>query len=270
MPCLPFGDYYFTTQQMIDNFQTDYPNCSSLSGNVMIMNYEIDNLNGLIPIHTISGDLVIFKTNDLITLDGLDSLSNVGNDLFIGGYDVWPYYAEGNYQLEDISALMQLKHVGNQLFVMYNPKLVSLFGLDSIVFDSNNQITISENNMLSICNVKSLCNCLAGNCNEEINSNTDGCNSSQEVEAACLVSVHEFINKSEFVVFPNPATRSISILSDNKYTLNKVAIYNQIGQEVFNLTKITDNVDVSKIGQGIFIIELTTDKLIVRKKLIIN
>ncbi len=270
MPCLPYGDYFFSTQQMIDNFQTDYPNCSSLSGDVLIMNYYIDSLNGLIPIVSISGDLAIFKTSDLSSLDGLDSLTSVGGNLYIGGYDFWPYYAEPNSHLEDISALMRLKHIGMDLLVKYNPELPSLIGLDSIIFEGNNDIEIGENDILSICNVVSLCDCLSNNCNAEIYSNAAGCNSKEEVEDACLVSVPDFNTKSDFIVYPNPATKSISILIDSKTTLNKVVIYNQIGQEVLNTTEKTDKIDVSKIGQGIFIIELTTNKLNIRKKLLIR
>ncbi len=267
MPCLPYGDYFLNSQQKIDSFQTNYPYCSSLSGDVTIMNYEINNLNGLIPIDSISGDLIIFKTNDLTSLDGLDSLTSVGGNLYIGGYDFWPYYADGNYHLEDISALMKLNHIGIGLIVKYNPVLTSLTGLDSIVFEGYNGIEIGENDVLSICNVKSLCDCLAGNCNADIYSNATGCNSKEEVEAACLVSIPDLNIKTELIIYPNPTTKYISILFESKMTIDKVVIYNQLGQVVLNTTDRTNNIDISSIGEGLFIIEIYSNKLNIRKKL---
>ena len=40
--CLPEG-IEFTTQEQIDNFQTDYPGCIEIEGDVTIIGYEISN-----------------------------------------------------------------------------------------------------------------------------------------------------------------------------------------------------------------------------------
>jgi len=36
IPCLPFGNYYFTQQDEVDNFQTNYPGCNNLNGKLSI------------------------------------------------------------------------------------------------------------------------------------------------------------------------------------------------------------------------------------------
>ena len=45
-PCLPQG-ITFTTQEQIDNFQTNHPNCTEIEGGVKIEGNDITNLDGL-------------------------------------------------------------------------------------------------------------------------------------------------------------------------------------------------------------------------------
>jgi len=45
-PCLPEG-ITFSTQEQIDSFQSDYPNCTEIEGGVVIEGIDITNLDGL-------------------------------------------------------------------------------------------------------------------------------------------------------------------------------------------------------------------------------
>lgn len=45
-PCLPEG-ITFSTQEQIDNFQTNYPGCTEIEGGVLIEGSDITNLEGL-------------------------------------------------------------------------------------------------------------------------------------------------------------------------------------------------------------------------------
>ncbi len=59
--CLPEG-ITFTTQEEIDNFQTNYPNCTEIEGDVLIGGWNgsnITNLNGLNVLTSIGGNLEI-------------------------------------------------------------------------------------------------------------------------------------------------------------------------------------------------------------------
>ena len=53
-PCLPDG-ITFQTQAEIDNFQTNYPNCNEIEGDVIISGDSITNLNGLSVVTSIGG-----------------------------------------------------------------------------------------------------------------------------------------------------------------------------------------------------------------------
>lgn len=59
--CLPDG-ITFTSQEQIDNFQNNYPNCTEIEGDVTISGYDISNLNGLYVVTTVGGGLNINGT----------------------------------------------------------------------------------------------------------------------------------------------------------------------------------------------------------------
>ena len=54
--CLSDG-ITFTTQEEIDNFQTNYPYCSEIEGDVIIEGADITNLDGLNGLNSVSGFL---------------------------------------------------------------------------------------------------------------------------------------------------------------------------------------------------------------------
>jgi len=272
MPCLPNGNYYFTNQSQIDSFQTDYPNCSNLSGDVMINGWEIENLVGLNSIKSISGNLIILRTFALTSLDGLDSLASIGGDFYIGGWDQWPYFMEPNAYLVDLTALYGLKNIDGNLIIMYNTRLESLVGIDSIEFSNNNNnssITIVDNEKLTTCHVQSVCDHIAGNGNTEIYSNDEDCNSEEEVENACLVGLHDDVTKPAFSIYPNPASDILFISLEEGFNINQIIIYNNLGNKVLHKTNTVGAIDILDIGKGLFTIELTIDGIIQRSKLIV-
>lgn len=268
MPCLPYGNYYIDKQSIIDNFQTDYPDCTSLNGDVLIFNYDIDSLVGLIPIKSIAGDLAIFKTDNLVSLEGLDSLNTVIGSLYIGGYEFWPYYYIENVDLVDVSSLSNLTYIGYELIIADNLVLESLTGLDNVAPSVMESIEIIGNEMLSKCAIKSICNYISANKYIDIAYNDDGCNSKEEVEEACLVSTPDNNSYPDYVLYPNPTNKILNIQVEND--LSKVVIYNHIGEEVKSFMDVKNNINVSGIGKGFFIIELYINHSIIRDKIIVE
>ncbi|HEY9114613.1 MAG TPA: hypothetical protein VIN10_07920, partial [Bacteroidales bacterium] len=78
LSCLPYGDYYFTRQTDIDSFQSVFPECNDLKGNVIIDG--IENLNGLLQVTSVEGSVSI-TTFWMTNLSGLDSLKFIGGNL---------------------------------------------------------------------------------------------------------------------------------------------------------------------------------------------
>jgi hypothetical protein len=173
--CLPEG-ITFETQVEIDNFQTSYPGCTEIEGNVTINGDDITNLNGLNVLTSVGGSLTIgepwgWNANPaLVNLTGLENLTSIGGDLTLElnsilanltGLDnlsaiVGSLSINNNLLLTDITSLGALTSIGgglvlgNQSWLGYplgNPLLISLAGLEGIT--SLAGLTIIGNHALS-------------------------------------------------------------------------------------------------------------------------
>jgi len=120
-PCLP-NLYIVINQVQIDSFQTNYPNCTEIQGDVWIEGNNITNLNGLNVLTAIWGNLRIDNNGNLTTLSGLDNIDSIGGDLLI----------RGNNTLTSLTGLDNLTSVGGSLRVESNFSLINLTGLDGL------------------------------------------------------------------------------------------------------------------------------------------
>ncbi|MDP3444048.1 MAG: hypothetical protein Q8T08_14425, partial [Ignavibacteria bacterium] len=118
--CLPDG-ITFTNQAAIDNFQTNFPDCNEIEGNVLIEGTSINNLNGLSVLASIGGDLVISGNDSLTSLSGIDNLASIGGNLNIA------YNA-----LTNIEGLDNLISIGGDLIIARNNALTSLSGINNL------------------------------------------------------------------------------------------------------------------------------------------
>ena len=358
--CLPEG-ITFTTQAEINNFQTNYPNCTEIEGNVKINGNDITNLNGLNVLTAIGGYLSIgnyYSNNPVLTsltgldnvtsiggnlriyvnvaltsltgldnvtyiggnlviwdntaltsltalnnvtsiggnlqigfnaaltsLTGLDNVTSIGGSLWIwgnavltsltgfdnvtsieGGLSVW-----NNAVLTSLTGLENATSIGGELWIEGNDTLTSFSGLDNIDAASIDNLYIYYNISLYTCEVESICNYLASpNGIISIHDNAPGCNSQAEVEAACGSGVPNINFECEFSIYPNPAEKELFISVRNGVIINEVNIYNRIAQKVLHENRITNTIDVSMLRQGMYIIELVTNKWKIREKLIIR
>lgn len=118
--CPPAG-VNFTSQTQLNNFITQYPNCTEIDGDVFIGG-NITSLEPLANIVTITGALEIREVSNLENLDGLENLETVGTDLILREVD----------DLENINALSSLTSVGGEFTVRSCPELVSLDGIENL------------------------------------------------------------------------------------------------------------------------------------------
>lgn len=73
---------------------------------------------------------------------------------------------------------------------------------------------------------------------------------------------------SQFSIYPNPATTSVTIQLQEELPIQKVAIYNSLGQLLKTIT--TTTVDTSNLSQGVYIVKVQTSRGISSRKLIIE
>ncbi|MCB0641788.1 MAG: hypothetical protein KDC44_09125, partial [Phaeodactylibacter sp.] len=121
------------SQSDIDSFLLEYPNCTELP-KIYLDDLVLDNLNGLINIETITGDVLINDIAGLINLDGLQNLSFIGGSLKINY----------NPDLLSISALSSLETLVGDLDIKENPPLTTIDGLEGLTTVSSIDIEWNE------------------------------------------------------------------------------------------------------------------------------
>ena len=104
-----------TSQAEIDAFALNYPGCTQIEGNVIIFEpsrpTSIQNLNGLINLTHIGGDLILHYCALLDDLSGLENLTTIGGDLNIAGNWFW------GIGLDSLSGLGNLTSVGGSVII---------------------------------------------------------------------------------------------------------------------------------------------------------
>ncbi len=253
----------FATQEQIDNFQTNYPGCTEIEGDVSINGSDIINLNGLSVLSSVGNWLEIggiYDGNPILTdLSGLENLESIGG----------PFYIYSNDSLSDISALSSLTFVDGDLRIEYNPYLTTLVGLDNIDAESINLISISGNSTLTTCEVQSVCDYLASPyANIYIHNNMTGCNNKEEVISACQEVSILHLNYSPFTIYPNPTKGQIIVSCESEQNITEINIYDQFGQKVLHKTIVANKINISALDQGLYVIEIVSDNLRIRKKII--
>lgn len=133
----PSGYLRLVTQEDIDNFKVNYPNCTAINDALSIEGPDISNLQGLNEIVSIQKQLHISQTS-LNNLSGLDNLISVGTNVDIISND-W---------LSSLNGLSALTSIGEHLYISRNNVLPSLRGLPNIMTIGKN-LSIVNNSALS-------------------------------------------------------------------------------------------------------------------------
>ena len=237
-------------------------NVTSIGGLLRIRsNDDLKRLTGLNTVTSIGGGLEIETSPALTGFTGLDNVKSIGGELSI----------IGNGTLTSLTELDNVTSIGGGLYIRYNPVLTSLTGLDNIDAASIDGLFLRNNTSLSTCEVQSICDYLISpNGTIEIHDNATGCNSQEEVEEACAVSVERIHPEEGISIYPNPANRQLTISSKDGTTIEEVIIYNQIGQKVLLEKPANNIIDISELQPGMYIIEVLSGQRKVRGKLVIE
>ena len=236
-------------------------NLETIAQNLRITNNDaLADITALHKLTSVGENLRIYMNAALTSLSGLDNVSSVGDNLRI----------TNNGALSSLAALSNLTSIEGELTVDNNDALESLTGLENIAEATITDLVIRNNLLLSACEVQSVCNYLhAPNGDISIHDNAEGCNSKEEITALCPSGVSEFPNPA-FIVYPNPARKSISISANNEAITPDVIIYNALGQRVLTKDRVSGPVDVSMLKQGMYVIEIVSGEIRVRERLTIK
>jgi len=201
--CLPEGIGFFS-QDSIDNFQTNYPGCTEIEGNVIISGGNIKNLSGLNLLEAIGGELFIAYCDSLISLNGLNNLTSIGGNVdlsanprlkdligldnitSINGY-LWIEY---NDSLQSLDGLEGLTAINGKIQIAGNTRLTNIEGLSNIDPNSITNLLILENSSLADCNAQSICDYITNPTGTiDIMNNLPGCNCPGEIAINCGVVI---------------------------------------------------------------------------------
>src|SRR5690606_33857759 len=169
----PSGGVYLYSQQDINDFALNYPNCQNLSNTTLQIGPHSNNINNLSPLSNIQSvkDLYIYSTN----------LTNL-NDL-------------------SISTIV------NRLEIISNSSLTDISKLNDVNFQSLTNLYIYNNGNLSNCNISSLCAQIGNNdVTKLIFNNASGCNSYEEAFGICFPCFAPPANVSSSGIVSNKAT----------------------------------------------------------------
>lgn len=161
--CLPQG-ITFTNQAQIDDFQSNFPGCSVILGDVNIIDdgsNAITNLNGLEILNTINGNLLLQENYSLNSISGLHNLTYIGGDLTLSFNYFLPSLTGlenldsigGDFKttcsnlIEDLVVFQNLSKIGGNLKITWNNKLKSLDGLENLNLGGG--VYLSDNVLLS-------------------------------------------------------------------------------------------------------------------------
>ncbi|MFY0628872.1 MAG: T9SS type A sorting domain-containing protein [Flavobacteriaceae bacterium] len=99
------------------------------------------------------------------------------------------------------------------------------------------------------------------------NNNGDITGHVRVYDLSTVLSLNSF-SLSKFNIYPNPTKYEFSIQLEEGTQLKKLNIYNQLGQFIYSTN--TSLVKTKKLSQGIYFVEIETNKGISTEKLIIN
>jgi len=84
-----------------------------------------------------------------------------------------------------------------------------------------------------------------------------------------LFGIREYKLNGGLIIYPNPSISEISITGVDGI-IDEVRIYNELGQIVIHEMKPHNTIDVSRLPQGLYIVEVIWDGHRVREKLIVQ
>lgn len=246
----PSDNIFFATQQDIDDFPVNYPNCTEIVGDVIIndsLTASINNLQGLQQITAIGGNLNVDFCAALNDLTGLENLTNIGGYLRVvhnpaissfqglngltatgGGF-----FVRGNPLLTNFNGMENLTDIGNSpMWIFDSQGLNDINGLSNISSSSISDLRIYDNPNLSVCNTSNVCDYLNNNSTYQINDNASNCNDSNEVIASCITDIESPL-VDKISLYPTPASQHINIEIQTKaHNELNYLIYNTLGKIV--------------------------------------
>lgn len=215
-------------------------------------NARLRDLHGLDQLTSIGGNCIVVNNPDLRTLDGLNAVTSINGKLQIA---LNPF-------LETVAALRKLKKIKGLLQIYANVGLKSLSGLENIDETGIEDLAILSSDVLSICNVKSICNYLKNADNQAaISMNANGCNVRSQIVERCQrkgPSGQPSI-PSDPVFFPNPTSGLVTVEADDLES-GFYEVSGALGRVLLTGELSNRQLDLSELPAGMYFVKIKTEE----------
>lgn len=270
------GDLSISNEQL-QNFD-ELGNLETIGGSLYVLNNGVQNLHAFNGIQSLQ-DLYVVLCPNLSDLSGLENIQTISGRLRIGfnpGLNDLTVFSSINsvedldiYQNENLQMLKgieNLQEVSGRVLIANNPLLSDISAIGSMS-PQVSELVISNNPNLSICKNAFVCAVVDDpTIAKYIYNNNTGCNSIQEVEMACLLSVSEEVLMNSINIYPNPVSEVLFISISENIDFNKASVFTMLGQKVFETSE--KNINSSQLSAGIYLIEVETEQGSISKKIV--
>lgn len=253
------GSFEIYSNNQLINFQ-GLENLSTIGFINISSNESLENFSGLNNLTYVDFEIIITQCNSLTSLSGLENVTS----------SLKYFVLQDNPVLTDISSVQNIDSIKTMLAILDNSTLDNLTGLEYIKLDSMDYLSIERNPSLSECAIQNICTYLIDSIGEvTIEDNAVGCNNQEEVIVECQVGIQETVNNKTPIIYPNPAKDFLFIESNGK-KIEEAFVYNEFGQKLNANFNNPNNLDISRLEPGIYILELKINSTITRKPFIIS
>ena len=262
------GDLQISNNPALENL-TGLNSLSKVHSTLEINHNEnLTSLEGLENLSIIGGSLVIGENNKMTSLNGLNNLSKTG--LYSNFYQIiWIY---DNPILNNLTALSNLQTIDDSsIQIERNPVLTSLQGLHNVAPASVGYfVKLANNPQMAQCSISPVCNWFStgGGEFDVVENNANGCNSAEEILEVCELSIEEISDLDEITFYPVPVKSVLNISIKNNTKIQSVEIYDLNGRQVFNSNQNSNQIDISHLSSGTYLVSVKTSKGIHNEKII--
>ncbi len=240
------GSLYLVNNAILEDV-TVFSEITNLEKLIIVGSEALSDLHGFENLVSVSGLFRIGFNPEISNFSNFYSLNSIGS------LDV---YENGN--LTSLEGLGSLNQVSQGVYLMDNPLLVDISAIENVEAQGLQQVVISRNTSLSVCDNDFVCNVIFDpEVPEEIQGNANGCNSVPQVAARCILGKDELNYNTELAIWPNPAHDLLHIDSPN-HSVEKVIIYNMGGVLVNEVH--SDFLDISNYAKGFYFLTVFSDR----------
>ena len=248
------GSLYLVNNAILEDV-TVFSSLTSLDKLIIVGSENLSDFTGFENLGSVTGLFRIGFNPEISDFTSFSSLNSVGS------LDIYE-----NENLLSLNGLESLSQVSQSVYLMDNPLLSDIAAVENVAAQGLQQLVISRNTSLSVCDYDFVCNVIFDpDIPEEIQGNANGCNSVLQVAARCILGSQDQSLDLELSLWPNPAKDYVYVQSLNS-TVDKVMIYTLGGALVDEVS--SDRIDISNYAQGLYFLTVFTDQGIGQLQLI--